>query len=134
MDAVVHTNMPKSRGAGVAIESPDHGNVLWTPTDNGRTRIGFVCPEHLFGSRGELPTAEDIMSEAKKAVRPFSLNFVTLDWWTIYAIGQRVAERFRSGRVFLVGDAAHTHSSGAAQVSDLSIPLSLSMMRLLCRE
>jgi len=115
MDAVVRTDMPHSRRGGVAIESIQHGNVLWTPTDNGRTRIGFVCPQHLFGQNGELPTAEAIMAEAKKAVRPFTLDFVELDWWTVYAIGQRVAERFKDGPVLLAGDAAHTHSSGAAQ-------------------
>ncbi|TFY60759.1 hypothetical protein EVJ58_g4946 [Rhodofomes roseus] len=114
MDAVVRTDMPHSRRAGVSIESIEHGNVLWTPTDNGRTRIGFVCPPHLC-QNGESPTAEAIMAEAKKAVRPFTLDFVELDWWTVYAIGQRVADKFKDGPVFLAGDAAHTHSSGAAQ-------------------
>ncbi|KAH9918655.1 FAD binding domain-containing protein [Fomitopsis serialis] len=116
MDAVVRTDMPHSRRGGVAIESIEHGNVLWTPIDNGRTRIGFVCPQHLFGQNGESPTAEVIMAEAKKAVRPFTLDFVELDWWTVYAIGQRVAETFKDGPVLLAGDAAHTHSSGAAQL------------------
>lgn len=55
------------------------------------------------------------MAVAKEALHPFTLEFVTLDWWTVYEIGQRVAETFQSGPVFLAGDAAHTHSSGAAQ-------------------
>ncbi|TFY61708.1 hypothetical protein EVJ58_g4329 [Rhodofomes roseus] len=114
MDAVVRTDMPHSRRAGVSIESIEHGNVLWTPTDNGRTRIGFVCPPHLCQNE-ESPTAEAIMAEAKKAVQPFTLDFVELDWWTVYAIGQRVADKFKDGPIFLAGDAAHTHSSGAAQ-------------------
>ena len=72
MDAVVSTDMPHSRRGGVAIESLEHGNVLWTPTDNGRTRIGFVCPPHLYGPDGKTPTAKQVMAEEKKAVRPFS--------------------------------------------------------------
>jgi phenol 2-monooxygenase len=32
-----------------------------------------------------------------------------------YQIGQRIAKNFSSDRIFLCGDAAHTHSSGAAQ-------------------
>ncbi|KZT00377.1 uncharacterized protein LAESUDRAFT_732313 [Laetiporus sulphureus 93-53] len=115
LDAIVRTNMPESRRVGVSIESRHHGNVLWTPTDNGRTRIGFVCPDALYGEHGENVTAETVMEEARKAVEPFSLEFVKLDWWTVYQIGQRVAETFKKGRVFLAGDAAHTHSSGAAQ-------------------
>ncbi|KAJ6627688.1 FAD binding domain-containing protein [Mycena sp. CBHHK59/15] len=104
LDAVVRTNMPSSRSKGVAIESKKHGNILWTPTDNGRTRIGFVNI-----------TAEVIMEVAKEVLLPFTLEFLTLDWWTVYEIGQRIAETFRAGPVFLAGDAAHTHSSGAAQ-------------------
>ncbi|KAF8591269.1 hypothetical protein K439DRAFT_1558153 [Ramaria rubella] len=115
MDAIVRTDMPSGRKGGVSIESPSHGNILWTPTDNGRTRIGFICPEELFGENGEDLDANSIMIEAQKALRPFSLEFVELDWWTAYAIGQRVAERFRQGPILLAGDAGHTHSSGAAQ-------------------
>lgn len=116
LDAIVTTDMPSSRSKGISIESPKYGNVLWVPTDNGRTRIGFVCPEDVNGEDGKGISEQSIINAAKDAVKPFSLEFVKLDWWTVYAIGQRVAERFKDGRVFLAGDAAHTHSSGAAQV------------------
>lgn len=115
MDAIVRSDMPSCRRGGVSIESSSHGNVLWTPTDNGRTRIGFVCPDQLYGENGEAIDAAIVTAEAKKAVHPFSVEFVKLDWWTVYAIGQRIAERYREGPVFLAGDACHTHSSGAAQ-------------------
>ncbi len=32
-----------------------------------------------------------------------------------YRVQERVAERFREGPVFLVGDAAHTHSPAGGQ-------------------
>ncbi|KZT66976.1 hypothetical protein DAEQUDRAFT_674091 [Daedalea quercina L-15889] len=115
LDAVVKTDLPHRRGDAVAIESQEHGNVLWLPNDNGRTRIGFVLNDELYGVDGTGVTAEIVMEEAKKALRPNSLEFVQLDWWTVYAIGQRVAEQFRKERVILAGDAAHTHSSGSAQ-------------------
>ncbi|KAJ7702210.1 FAD binding domain-containing protein [Mycena rosella] len=112
LDAIVVTNMPSSRCAVIAIESKKYGNILWSPIDNGRTRIGFVCPDEIYGDK---VTEDLIMAVAKEALQPFTLEFITLDWWTVYEIGQRVAETFRSGPVFLAGDAAHTHSSGAAQ-------------------
>ncbi|KAJ6549161.1 FAD binding domain-containing protein [Mycena sp. CBHHK59/15] len=115
LDAIVTTNMPSSRSKAIAIESKKYGNILWTPTDNGRTRIGFICQDEIFGDRGSNITAEIIMEVAKEALLPFTLDFVKLDWWTVYEIGQRVAGTFRDGPVFLAGDAAHTHSSGAAQ-------------------
>ncbi|KAF8527620.1 putative 2,4-dichlorophenol 6-monooxygenase [Hysterangium stoloniferum] len=121
IDAIVRSNMPSCRRGGVAIESSNHGNVLWTPTDNGRTRIGFVCPDQLYGENGEGVNGAVVMAEAKKAMYPFSLEFVKLDWWTVYAIGQRVAERFREGPVLLAGDACHTHSSGAGQGMNVGI-------------
>jgi phenol 2-monooxygenase (NADPH) len=40
-----------------------------------------------------------------------------MDWWTVYTIGQRVADKYKQGNVFLAGDAAHTPSSGAGQVN-----------------
>ena len=43
------------------------------------------------------------METAKKALLPFSLEFITLDWWTVYDIGQGVAEKFRDDRVILAG-------------------------------
>ncbi|KAJ7502511.1 FAD binding domain-containing protein [Mycena galericulata] len=110
LDAIVKTNMPSSRSHTISIESENHGNVLWCPTDSGRTRIGFV-----YNHQGSRITEELIMEAAKEAVQPFTLEFVKLDWWTVYEIGQRMAETFRKGPVFLAGDAAHTHSSGAAQ-------------------
>ncbi|KAJ6528012.1 hypothetical protein B0H10DRAFT_1974135 [Mycena sp. CBHHK59/15] len=103
------------RSTAVAIKSKKYGNILWTLTDNGRTRIGFICPDKIFGDRGSNITAEIIMGVAKEALLPFTLDFVKLDWWTVYEIGQRVAGTFRDGPVFLAGDTAHTHSSGAAQ-------------------
>ncbi|KAJ7491217.1 2,4-dichlorophenol 6-monooxygenase [Mycena latifolia] len=115
LDAVVVTDMPSSRTGSIAIESEKYGNILWTPTDNGRTRIGFICPDDIYGNRGSEITEEVIMATAKEALHPFTLEFVKLDWWTVYEIGQRIAEDFNSGPVFLAGDAAHTHSSGAAQ-------------------
>lgn len=112
MDGIYHTDMPNCRAGGVSIESAQHGNVLWTPQDSGRTRIGFLCPDHLWN---EDVAAEALIQEAKKAMYPFSFAVERLDWWTVYGVGQRVADTYRMGRVFLAGDAAHTHSSGVAQ-------------------
>ncbi|KAH9933939.1 FAD binding domain-containing protein [Fomitopsis serialis] len=117
LDAIVKTDLPHRRGVAVSIETKEHGNVLWIPIDNGRTRIGFVLKDELYrdGVDGMGVTADVVMEEAKKALQPNSLEFLQLDWWTVYAVGQRVAEQFKKGRVFLAGDAAHTHSSGSGQ-------------------
>ena len=54
--------------------------------------------------------------EAIESMKPFKVKFKEVHWWTLYTIGQRIAETFATqDRIFLCGDAAHTHSSGAAQ-------------------
>ena len=48
--------------------------------------------------------------------KPFNVEFKSVDWWTVYSIGQRLAATYRAReRILIAGDAAHTHSSGAAQ-------------------
>ncbi|MCJ1290926.1 hypothetical protein MMC34_002468 [Xylographa carneopallida] len=116
IDAVVKTSMPGARLGYGSIESRQHGNILWVAVDHGRTRIGYSIPPEVYKKHGEHITEDVVKEEAVKALAPFELEFVTLDWWTLYTIGQRVADSFRAKeRILLAGDAGHTHSSGAAQ-------------------
>ena len=116
IDGVVETNMPKARNGICGIESPSHGSVLWACLDHGATRVGFALPEKLWEEIGANISRDDVIKEAQKALRPFTLEFKTVDWWTVYSVGQRLASHYRKNdRIFLAGDAAHTHSSGAAQ-------------------
>ncbi|KAI8943837.1 hypothetical protein NX059_001810 [Plenodomus lindquistii] len=114
IDGLITTNLPKPR-TYCAIESPTHGNVLWAALDHGATRIGFA----FTAARRAAYTIFDEAAAVKEAiasVKPFSLEFKTVDWWTIYTVGQRIARSFYTQDcVFLAGDACHTHSSGAAQ-------------------
>lgn len=116
IDGIVETNMPEARKGICGIESQSHGSILWACLDHGVTRVGFALPEKLWGEIGANITREDVIREAQKALQPFTLEFKTVDWWTVYSVGQRLASEYRkSDRIFLAGDAAHTHSSGAAQ-------------------
>ena len=114
IDGYVKTNLPKPR-TYCSIESPTHGNVLWVGLDRGATRIGYAFTNDRANAYAEF-NEEAAIAEAIAAVKPFTLEFERVDWWTIYTVGRRVAKYFwMYDRVFLVGDACHTHSSGAAQ-------------------
>lgn len=116
IDGIVETNMPEARRGICGIESRSHGSILWACLDHGVTRVGFALPEKLWEEIGAEISREDVIREAQKALQPFTLDFKTVDWWTVYSVGQRLAAEYRKNeRVFLAGDAAHTHSSGAAQ-------------------
>ena len=116
IDGIVETNMPEARRGNCGIQSASHGSILWACLDHGATRVGFALPVKLWERLGAQITLEDVIGEAKEALRPFTLEFKTVDWWTVYSVGQRLAAEYRvKDCVFLAGDAAHTHSSGAAQ-------------------
>lgn len=114
VDGLVETNVPRPR-TYCAIESPTHGNVLWVGLDRGRTRIGYAFTQDREKAYEVFDEAAAV-KEAIAAVKPFDVTFLTVDWWTIYSVGQRIAETFeKKDCIFLAGDACHTHSSGAAQ-------------------
>lgn len=114
MDALVKTDMPSPRTLN-SLQTDSHGLVLWCPIDESKVRIGYVFSQALREKYNNKIDEETVMAEAKLAVAPFKLEFIKLDWFTCYGIGQRIAEEFIRDRIILAGDACHTHSSGSAQ-------------------
>ncbi|OAP56750.1 hypothetical protein AYL99_08862 [Fonsecaea erecta] len=115
IDGVVETDMPDSREGFANLESPTHGNVLWAALDHGRTRVGFALSRAMMERYGENMTQEQAVEEAKLALKPFSLEFTCVDWYTVYNVRHSLAETFVKDRILLAGDACHSHSSGTAQ-------------------
>ncbi|MGZ8391674.1 MAG: FAD-dependent monooxygenase [Gemmatimonadales bacterium] len=79
-------------------------------TDHWRV-VGIVPPD-LRGS-DDLTLNEIIPSIRQEAGS--GLTFRGCSWFSTYRIHHRRAERFREGRCFLLGDAAHIHSPVGAQ-------------------
>ncbi|KAI0773242.1 FAD binding domain-containing protein [Trametes elegans] len=67
--------------------------------------------------------AEKVLAMAQNIMKPFRMEAVgNIDWWTIYIVGQRVAEKYSiSDKVFISGDACHTHSPKAGQGMNASM-------------
>jgi 2-polyprenyl-6-methoxyphenol hydroxylase-like FAD-dependent oxidoreductase len=57
-------------------------------------------------------TFDDVKS---RAVDRMHLAGVSVNWFSTYRVHHRVAQRFRVGRAFLLGDAAHVHSPVGGQ-------------------
>ncbi len=57
-------------------------------------------------------TFEDVRG---RAVENLGLVIARVNWFSTYQVHHRVADRFRDGRVFLLGDAAHIHSPVGGQ-------------------
>jgi 2-polyprenyl-6-methoxyphenol hydroxylase-like FAD-dependent oxidoreductase len=85
--------------------------ALMLPVRAGRSQrlIGLV-PRELAG-RSDLEF-EDIRPRVESLL---GLRVTWVEWFSRYRVHHRVAERFRVGRVFLLGDAGHVHSPTGGQ-------------------
>ncbi|KAK0111603.1 hypothetical protein ONS95_001951 [Cadophora gregata] len=81
-------------------------------------------------ARREKITMESIFAQAQEVLKPYYIKprrADAVDWWAAYQIGQRVSENFVKqdskgvNRVFIVGDACHTHSPKAGQGMNVSM-------------
>ncbi|KAH8431506.1 putative phenol monooxygenase [Aspergillus melleus] len=79
--------------------------------------------------RGKV-TLEGIFQQAVDALKPYYIRPKydgAVDWWAAYQIGQRVTNEFAVkdsndiNRVFIAGDACHTHSPKAGQGMNVSM-------------
>lgn len=65
---------------------------------------------------------EDLHYAAQQIFHPFIMEISETYWWSAYAIGQRLADHFsKENRIFLTGDACHTHSPKAGQGMNVSL-------------
>ena len=77
----------------------------------GRARlVGTVRGERA--ERAETLRFEDVKD---RAIANLKVNVKGTNWFSTYHVHHRVAERFRKGRAFLLGDAAHIHSPAGGQ-------------------
>lgn len=61
-------------------------------------------------------TAEEVQETAKKILKPYTIEWERVEWYSVYPIGQGIAERYTlDERVFMGGDCCHTHSPKAGQ-------------------
>jgi phenol 2-monooxygenase (NADPH) len=76
-------------------------------------------------------TAEDVIAKAQRILKPHTLEVKEIAWWSVYEIGQRLTDKFddvpeaeinsRLPRIFIAGDACHTHSPKAGQGMNVSM-------------
>jgi len=133
MDVLAVTDFPDIRLKS-AIQSADHGNILIIPREGGYlvrlyVDLGDVQP----GDRSAVRkiTADEAIAAARRVLHPYTLDVRDIVWFSVYEVGQRVTDRFddvpadqsasRLPRVFIAGDACHTHSAKAGQGMNVSL-------------
>ena len=96
----------------VALDRADF--VAWIGYDEGgRGRlIGAVGDDDAAGSEDAPLRFEDV---GHRAMTDIGLDVRTVNWFSTYRVHHRVTDRYRRGRAFLLGDAAHIHSPVGGQ-------------------
>jgi phenol 2-monooxygenase (NADPH) len=127
MDVLAVTDFPDIR-VKCAINSAAEGNVLIIPREGGYLvrfyiELAELSDEVTLDHRNVTP--EKLAAVANRIMHPYHVEVKHVGWWSVYEIGQRLCERFddvpaqetasRLPRVFIAGDACHTHSAKAGQ-------------------
>lgn len=118
MDLYPRTTFPDIRKKAV-IQSVS-GNLIIIPREgDSLVRFYIELPSDTVASK---VTLEDLQQRAKLIFRPYEMDIAETTWWSAYQIGQRLADNFHEQyRVFLTGDACHTHSPKAGQGMNVSL-------------
>lgn len=133
VDMLAVTDFPDIR-LKAAIQSADEGNILLIPREGGYmvrlyVDLGEIDPANREAFRNI--TKEEVIQTAQRVLRPYTLDVRSVAWFAVYQVGQRVTDRFddvaaddagsRLPRVFIAGDACHTHSAKAGQGMNVSM-------------
>lgn len=131
MDTLAVTDFPDIRKK-CAIQSHDGGNILHIPREGNHLFRMYVdlgeVDENDGGKVRETPLA-DIIARAQSIIHPYKLDVRNVAWHSVYEVAHRLTDRFDDAstspdgkpRVFLLGDACHTHSAKAGQGMNVSM-------------
>lgn len=129
MDVLVNTDFPDWR-TKCAINA-EAGNILHIPREGGYLSRVYVDLGEVAADdnhRVRQTPIEKIIEKANEILHPYTLDVKEIAWHSVYEVGHRVTDGFddaldaeRSPRVFLTGDACHTHSAKAGQGMNVSM-------------
>ncbi|MET4059477.1 phenol 2-monooxygenase [Arthrobacter sp. UYP6] len=133
MDVLATTDFPDIR-TKCAIQSSNGGSILLIPREGGHLFRMYVdlgvVPEDDNGAVRKT-TIEQIIAKANGILAPYTLDVRNVAWHSVYEVGHRLTDRFddvlpedlgtRTPRVFITGDACHTHSAKAGQGMNVSM-------------
>lgn len=128
MDVLSVTDFPDIR-LKCTVHSADEGSLLIIPREGGYMDRLYIELDAKASEGGGVTPAR-LAEVANRILHPYSVEVKEVGWWSVYEIGQRLTERFddvpsdephRLPRVFIAGDACHTHSAKAGQGMNVSM-------------
>jgi phenol 2-monooxygenase len=133
MDVLAVTDFPDIR-MKVLIQAAGGGSIIVIPREGGYLFRLYIEMDRLDAgervSERDI-TADHLIAAARRILAPYTLDVKEIPWWSVYEIGQRLCDGFddvpdgetapRLPRVFIAGDACHTHSPKAGQGMNVSM-------------
>ena len=116
MDGVVRTNFPDIK-MKCTIHS-DAGSIMVIPREANMVRlyIQIASSTDKDWNPRKSATTEEVQEAAKRIMKPYYIEWDRVEWFSVYPIGQGIADRYTlDERVFMGGDCCHTHSPKAGQ-------------------
>jgi 2-polyprenyl-6-methoxyphenol hydroxylase-like FAD-dependent oxidoreductase len=116
MDGVVRTNFPDIK-MKCTIHS-DQGSIMVIPREANMVRlyIQIASSTDKDWNPRKTATAEQVQKAAVTIFKPYEVSWDRVEWYSVYPIGQGIAERYTlDHRIFMGGDVCHTHSPKAGQ-------------------
>ena len=132
MDVLANTDFPDIR-TKCAIQSAAGGNILLIPREGGYLFRMYVDLGEVADDSHKVRDTpmEEVIRKANEIIAPYTLDVKNIAWSSIYEVGHRITDRFddvkpedrgtRTPRVFIAGDACHTHSAKAGQGMNVSM-------------
>jgi phenol 2-monooxygenase len=133
MDVLAVTSFPDVRYKTL-IQSAGGGSIILIPREGGYLFRLYVELDKLGVDERVSDrniSAEHLIAGARRILKPHTLDVKEIPWWSVYEIGQRLCDKFddvpaeeveqRFPRVFIAGDACHTHSPKAGQGMNVSM-------------
>jgi len=130
MDVLAVTDFPDIR-TKCAIQSRN-GSILHIPREGGYlfrmyVDLGEVPADDMGTVR--TTTVESAIVKANEILHPYKLDVKDVAWYSVYEVAHRLTDKFddvpagrvRTPRVFIAGDACHTHSAKAGQGMNVSM-------------
>ena len=130
MDVLPVTDFPDIR-LKATMHSAEQGNILIIPREGGYLVRFYIELDSIHDDVDIDP--ERLTEIANRILHPYTVEVRDVGWWSVYEIGQRLCTRFddlpddepaagaRTPRVFIAGDACHTHSAKAGQGMNVSM-------------
>ncbi|MBM7324064.1 FAD-dependent oxidoreductase [Agrobacterium sp. S2] len=116
--------------ADVALTGLDH-NIWWQFNSGDMQRMIAICPlggTDLFQVQAPVPPEGDVDLSADGLEQMIGertgrsdIKVHAVSWASAYAMNARLADRYRTGRIFLAGDAAHIHPPTGGQGLNTSV-------------